>query len=765
MCTASLQAIPRSAGCSLILDLHDLSYTLNGQRLTGLNATATIFVGADFTADPSPGSLPYAIVPALFFNNAIGKVKLAPAPCSHVNAATGLPNACSLIEQGAGYALTSAIQSIGVKTIPAFHFLVVHGVDSSDPMTLSTTPRIMWIDTVTLGIFGYYRADDQYGNPVNKHDSDIVQTGPEFVYGQNGPVGILPAKRVALLLSPSGFQRVVACPKTRDSVIRSSLHDLKKQQFQDGVRSADWDRLYQQTFAREMLSYYTANLAKGESGYDAANHAIDQIKADTEKAVDAEAEQQLEQWLSSGAGQAEIIVDTPPPCGRGQIEVDREKMPDPFGDVVTYLTLFRIDLGKAKLDIHLNAKGSLPACGDYTVDQTGEYNLGVDGMGHLTTSFALHDPSVNISADPACEGVLALITAFFGGAAWGGLIGFGGVSLAATIADGAIAKTMFDQEQSTIAADTGGGFNIGLPPSMQLKDIQIDPTGLTIIGLVARDYHINTSNPGVSISATLTSHIAAGPVDVGTMHVNKTKWGCPAGDFAYLHGHWNSTFAITAKPVDLVLPVTIESWGIEIGNRLYILPGVRDVRPTFTGAPVSIIAPTTAVAGIVFHPVPPTAGAFENRSQILVGVSGDPSSGWQLQFHAGDGCFDVRISATVKTGDGTLYTGTTTFSVGGESVTFGDDYAQYLAACSSLHGQWLQRELNRIMPRTPAQNVPPGVTVEGNVESAVSQVVRQAIAAGAPGAYAMAQSAVAHYGAKILNVGKKAIRASPAQSA
>ena len=71
-------------------------------------------------------------------------------------------------------------------------------------------------------------------------------------------------------------------------------------------------------------------------------------------------------------------MSTPTTCGNGIVEAHRVRLPDPFGDMVTYLTRLELDLAPGANNISVAAEGNLPVCGNYTVPQTGTITLPVN---------------------------------------------------------------------------------------------------------------------------------------------------------------------------------------------------------------------------------------------------------------------------------------------------------------------------------------------------------------------------------------------------
>ena len=63
-------------------------------------------------------------------------------------------------------------------------------------------------------------------------------------------------------------------------------------------------------------------------------------------------------------------------------------------------------------------------------------------------------------------------------------------------------------------------------------------------------------------------------------------------------------------------------WQLEIGNFSYIMPGVKDPRPTWSLEPRPLAAPSVTLAGNVWYPVPPVDGQFQQSTDVEVGRRG-----------------------------------------------------------------------------------------------------------------------------------------------
>jgi hypothetical protein len=625
----------------------------------------------------------------------------------------------------------------------------VPGKDSESPTTLSALPQVSWIDAQTLGVFGIYRANGS-GLAGNKRDSDIVQAGPEFVYVPDGVVGVLPARRVALLMSAEGFHLTVAGPIARGVVVPALLRDQKIPEYVATFTVSDTASIRQQVIHDRFAAYFTAAM-KSMSVPDAYAAAMAHVDADVKAAIEAEAEQAADQWLATPLGIVTARLETPPDNGDGQVLLTHIDLPDPLAGLDVFLRLFSISLADGHLALKVGAGGALPVCGDWHMTQTGGFALHVDGSGALGLSdHWLDRPEVDIDPDPVCEAALSAILAVFVGVPWGTLIGFGGITLAAVVANSVAASLLLGKESDLFAGKTFAVPALPLPPGMQLKSVDIKPQALSLVGLVARDTHMNDLRPRVELASKLIGHDRARPADGGTMHVRATRWGCAAQDFAFTHQVFNSRFQLTLSAIALPLPVTVEQWRLDIGNHYLLLGSVLDPLPTWSNDFRTILAPSIVAAGDVRHPVPPTAGVMERRDAMRIGVSGDAGSGWVLAFNGDDGDFDVRVTATVRAGDGTVYDGTTWFAVGGESVTFCLDYTRYLANCQALFEQWLQAYMNSLHPREGFGTVKPGLAVE-NMEQLVADIVREAMQAGNVGAYGLMQAAARRFGLGIVS--------------
>ncbi|HXJ00633.1 MAG TPA: hypothetical protein VNH44_05380 [Micropepsaceae bacterium] len=754
VCVASLESVVRTSTCRLVMALSDGAMTFGSKSLYHLGATATVSVIIDWIPDPDTHG---QIVPAILLSKASASVALDAYSSQQVDGAIGA-GMSKFVNIGLGLTLQDWVRGLGDRPVPAFSFALVPGQDSDDPATVTAKPSVSWIDATTLGVFGYYRAAASGGNVNAKTDSDIVQPHQEFVYNQPGALSIVPARRIAVLMSPAGFHLTIACPLIKNSLIRQFVYQQMIGDYLARVRATQYQTFYGQALAANFVNYFNAAMVKfmgngpANAAAEAFNLALQDVANDADAAVAAEAATELNNFLDSAAGQQMILGATPPSCGNGSVEVHREHMADPLRDLVVNLTKMSIDLDKGFIRITAGAGGSLPLCGGFSVTQTGELSASVNALGCVVPAYNLDQPKVDISADPICEAGTAALLSFFTGASWGAFIAFGGITLATAIADGIAQSMMFAKETGALAglpAAQSLAINPNLPQNAELKDIIIDPTALTTIALVGRDYHIDDFRPRFEVDASLVSSVSTRPTTLGRYHVDATKWGCKAHDFQYTRHYYETVFALRLVVIDLPLPVTIDRWTIQLGNFYYTLPGVPDPRPLWSNEFRTLAAPQVMLAGDCWFPVPPLLGQFQTKDTVAVGVSGSADGGWQLSFRSQDGNFFVQVGVEGHDGNGAFYSASTFFHVSGDLISLGFDYWNYKAACDKLFEQWVLAEFGALHPFGQQARVQPGQPVE-NPESFVAQVVGQAVQANDPAAFALMQSAVARYGAQFL---------------
>jgi hypothetical protein len=601
VCVVSLDPVVRTPSCRLTVTLSDGSASFGSLGVYHLGGTATLTAAVGFIPDTSTNLPGIQIVPAVLLGSAVATVTLDVTTSSQVDSTFGTGTAANL-NLGLKTALETFIQGLGNQAVPAFGFQVVPGRDSSNPAIVTAFPQVMWIDSDTLGIFGFYRGAASGGDLAAKLDSDIVQTTQEFLYNQPGLFSVVEARRIAAVLSPEAFHLVIGCPLIRNAIIKHLLHDVLIGAYQAQVHNAKYNDFYNQEAGAHLLQFINDDLAKnqGESFSDAYQHSVQKIQGIANDDVNGEAEQELNTWLDSPAGQASIADSTPPSCGAGTVQVNRQHMPDPFGDVITMLNSLTVDLAQGHVDIRINAGGDLPVCGSYTVTQGAHLTLGVNVNGAIVPGYSIEIPDVEISTMLVCKLALDLLITFFAGITWGTVIAFGGFALAESIGEGLAAQTIFKKEQAQLPPATT--FTPKLPLNAQLKDIVIDPSGITTIALIPRNQHFNDFRPRFEISITQLGRTSRQPDVYGSYHAAATKWGCPSGDFQFTRRFFESSFGVKLNAIDVPMPITVDGWQIEIGNFSYALPGVRDPRPVWSNEPQPIATPEVILTGKTWVP-------------------------------------------------------------------------------------------------------------------------------------------------------------------
>ncbi|MGX7678351.1 hypothetical protein ACSMXN_05595 [Jatrophihabitans sp. DSM 45814] len=748
VCLMTLDAVPRTSTCVLTVNLSAGGATFGGRGVYHLGGTGSVTAAIAFVPDSSPTAPAGQVIPGVLLGSAAAAVALDSDTKSRVDGTFGAGTGRDL-EVGLQAALQDFIQAQGTQPVSAFGFQVVPGRDSVTPTVVSATPQVMWIDQNTLGVFGYYRASATGGTADGKQDSDIVQATQEFLYNQPGLFSVVQARRIAVLLSPEAFHLVVGCPLIRQAIVTPLLHDALIGGYRSLVHAAFYTAFYNQESGAHLIDFIGQELQHNptEAFIDAYNHALQKITDLANNDVNAEAEKQLSGWLATPPGQAAITAATPPSCGTGTVQVNRQHMPNPFGDVITMLRTLTIDLDLGHVTIQLSAGGDLPVCGSFTVTQQGRLTLGVTVNGAIVPSYSLDQPHVDINTDLLCKVALDLIIAFFAGITWGTSIAFGAFAFAESIGESVAAGIIFNQEQQQLPPAIS--VTPPLPANAQLKDIVVDPTGITTIALIAREQRFNDFRPRFQIDVQPVSRQSIRNDDVGRFHVNATKWGCPAADFTYTRRYFESAYAIQLTAIDIPLPVTVTGWQIELGNFSYVMPGVRDPRPIWSLEPQTLTTPGVTLAGRTWTPIPLMYGQFQHSDTVIIAVTGQPDGSWQLTARSQDGNYYLQVSVEATDGDGNTYTTSTFFTVSGDEIEFDTDYLIWKQDCDRRYAHWWSEMYHALPPLVTSTPVAPGVAVE-NEQEAIAVLVAQAIRSRDPAAHAQLQAAVARYGQGII---------------
>jgi hypothetical protein len=560
VCLASLQGVAKTNSCVLNLSLSDGALTVGSRSVSRVGGSALVAVDLGFV-NANDASAPNAVVPALLTALAAVSIDLDPTTAGAIDATFGSGQSSRFAT-----ALQQAIQDwIRRQPSPTLggtsQFSVVPGADSDDPKQLSALPEANWIDDYTLGIFGYYRGAASGGDVLQKNDSDIVQSGPEFVYVTEELTSVVPARRVAVLMSAAGFHLTIVCPTIRKQVVRGLLFQQLEDEYIAQVRAELGTQFYDQEAGKHLIQYFTDEERKApgdlSGDYQRAKAHV-QANADTD--IRDRADDDLNLWLNGPSGQDAIVNATPPSCGSGSVQANRQVMPDPFGDVVSTLRALDIDLQNGYVGVYARADGNLPVCGDFTVTQTGRISLSVDGAQNRLFPAIENDPTnVDISVDPLCKVALSILIDLFTGVAWGTAFAFIGTVIAEIIGENIVANLI---EKKIGEAESGvSAVAVPLPSNSQLLDVQIETVGIMVRGLLGRDIdHYNIFLPKLNVNVTQLQRTAVGQPTSGKMPVPADPAGCRAASFAYEHQTFDTSFHLSLTAVDLAIPITVQSW-------------------------------------------------------------------------------------------------------------------------------------------------------------------------------------------------------------
>jgi hypothetical protein len=769
-CEVSLGGVARTSNCALMFDLTDGAFEFASGIIRHVTATMIVSAPIIFVTDPDPTAPPNQEVPAVKNIAATATVSIDAATLSMID---------GLLGSGKGAQVESAMQS-GIQlwmriqptpTVSAYSFTVEPGQDSHDPLTLSADPQVFWIDDFTLGIFGYYRAAATGGDVNQKTDIDITQTAPEFVFTNDAELSLVPARRIAVLMSPQGFQLTIACPTITNNVIRDLVDQNYTPTYIAKVQASMGAAIQAQMNAN-FGQHLADEIKKGSLSPIGLIEAVDRAKADVQSdvnnAIASEAANELNTWLNSPDGQAVIRASVPPSCGNGSVEASRQHMPDPFPDTVATLRELDLTLQQGYVNFFAKVDGNLPICGDFTVTQSGQLRVLVDDTTYkVMPEFSQGPPNVDISTNILCKAAAATLLGIFTSATWGTAIVFIGAAVGESIGEGLIAATIQKRIQS---AEAGvGAVTPPLPPGCHIIDIDIETDGIKALALYGRDYsHYNNFVPGLQVVATQLGRQQT-QTSQGQMTLDATPAGCPAGTFAYTKTTYDSSFQVSLTSMDLALPIQVTGWEMQIGNFEYTSFGpviqVKLPGPYWTGSVSEITVPSVSLEGSIWHVEPPLAGTLETET-ITVGVTGSADGKWVLSFRGTDGCFYVQVSATAKDGDGNVWSASTFLTVTGEQVSFGQDYLNYKAACDALTTQAMIAALGRLKPHVIRGRVLPGAPVESAgqrrqsqgspaanvaVQQAAAQLVMQQIQSRQPGALTTLRQAVNELGEGVLD--------------
>ena len=387
----TLEAVVHQPVLRLVVTLRSGSCMLLGKGIDHIGGSLTLDVPLVFqlASGRSVGD-PWQIVlqmPAAHFTCQLDSV--TKAKVGTVIQPANLSKFCEALNQG--------IMMLAGRPIPlAMPLLrVVPGVDSWDRLQLSAVPVVGWIDTFTLGVFGYYSASGSGGSVSAKTDSDL-QWSDEFLYLPE-PEGITPTRQFAFLLSAGAAQRLLLCPVVRDGVVRNLRVEQQYWQFIEEITSSpqqyqaivdEQNKHYFEYFVDELKNALPTfpgwrGDAETERIMQAHDRAEARVRADVAKAIRDEARDQANFWLASPASSGPAIdAAVPPPCGTGTVEAFRKPIDELTVQskfVVAMLREFDIVPGDGRLVAHYKVDAFIEdILGDVAFAAEGDIEITLD---------------------------------------------------------------------------------------------------------------------------------------------------------------------------------------------------------------------------------------------------------------------------------------------------------------------------------------------------------------------------------------------------
>ena len=418
----TLRARVRTASFDIHIAFEEMSISQPGLSITMLAGTSDVTAPLLFTPPAVPAGAPPGAIPVsqlvLDFGQSVASLQLDAASNARIDAQAGAV-AGAMIRGALPTLMTGFLNSQGQRPL-GFSFRVDSARNSTDVMTLTSVPSVLWIDGETLGFFGYHRAGAGTGNPGWKTGSDLPRA----------PYPGFPWFPVAFVLSPWSFQQLIACPAARGAA-------------RDHVAG----KLRDQYVNEERASHNNQGPA-------------------TQAEIDA-AEKRLNDYLNSPPGRAETDTKVPAPCGQGAID-QRIKMPDPFEDTTAYIDWLSMALGQGQIDVLAKAHASV-FCGSVNVSLPMWIKPSI-GPGNTIVPGPIFkgDPHPDVDADLICEIAVDVILSFIVGPFLGSVVTLIAFALAESLAEGLVAENIL--KQNLPAPGIGGG--AGVPPQVRLRDVR-----------------------------------------------------------------------------------------------------------------------------------------------------------------------------------------------------------------------------------------------------------------------------------------------------
>lgn len=553
-----------------------------------------------------------------------------------------------LVEDTLRTLIADQFRALGLRTF-GFSFVVNGNSDSSTIMTLTAVPMVYWIDSETLGFFGYHRRGATTGDLNRKTDSDLPKA----------PYPSFPWYPVAVLLSPDGFQRTIACP---------------------GIRAATRDQVagpIRDQFLNEEKAKNNNQGAPTQSEIDAANA-------------------RLNQFLASPAGQAAIAGATPAPCGSGQL-AEKVKMPDPFPDTTAYTYFLSMTLGSGQIDLLAKSRAEV-FCGSVDVTLPMHVKPSVNRFNQTIDLGPVYkgQPDPRVRSDIICDVAIGTLLSFILGPFVGSVATVVSVAVAESIAESLMAEEILKKQGKTPQ------FQDALPPQVEWHEIVINPTALMLHGYWSRvvsDPH--RFEPSVKLDwERVVSPSLTVPTTTGTFTDTCLR---ERAVFAYTRRAWDTIFRLRIKEQDAPHPLQFGPWMIGIN-----------------GAMTRIVNAAMTFGVQAVFPEPPLEGHIEFLEEATIQASGSDATGWELVFRAEHGTFPVWIETTVRDGSGKEWYLYDRIYSQGQTLEFGPDYGEFRGRCrKSLIGlisryQWVRE------PKPWEPIITPDKYVYENVRDAVA---------------------------------------------
>jgi hypothetical protein len=429
------------------------------------------------------------------------------------------------------------------------------------------------------------------------------------------------------------------------------------------------------------------------------------MQEDMEKRFSNAAEKPTNEFLNTLNGQKMIDAANPSPCGTG-VTPKRIKMSKPFSDIIAEIYWLSMTLGDDHLDVLARANADLPVCGKLEADVPIQVALTVNQAGQIQSNIERKEPDAEIDGHTFCGIVLTAISSYFAAPAWAGLLSYLILRVVEAISESLVEKLL----RKKIDVPDAGMAN-PLEDVGKLVDIQVQPSGLLLLGLIPHDSdHVNHFQPQITLEVKEVSNVPSTTkqVEGGIYHKNKTCKDDRPRDFAYTRHWYDGTWHIRLKAVDIPLPVTVDDWTVELGYRTpNSLSTDREtglLGSAWSGMPVELVASQTLPSGTVYYKAPPFTGVVESRV-IVLNTTPLTDFSWEIGTRGEDGNFQLRIQVSVTDGDGKSHLIKTTFDVLGEEIIMGADFDEEQAFCR----QKLENELHNLPPRDLVVDIPPWV--------------------------------------------------------